>query len=99
MVTVPIYQASSAVPPLSTQKLSDLEQNNKNLDNTTQNLRSRVYTLELRDLSHKINEAVCENVKEAVQIALHAPLRDRFRDLSKEDMKEMLHQRMFETRS
>ncbi|GJV40060.1 RNA-directed DNA polymerase, eukaryota, reverse transcriptase zinc-binding domain protein [Tanacetum coccineum] len=48
---------------------------------------------------HKINEVVCENVKEAVQISLQAPLRDRFRDLSKEDMKEMLHQRMLETGS
>ncbi|GKE54624.1 hypothetical protein Tco_1489780, partial [Tanacetum coccineum] len=151
MVTVPIYQASSSVPPLSIpvidllppkpassttqtpifiaitttttpfppppqqqstteselaervidleKKLSDLEQNNKNLDNTTQNLRSRVYTLELKDPPHKINKAVSENVKEAVQIALQAPIRDRFRDLSEEDMKEMLHQRMFETGS
>ncbi|GKB06842.1 hypothetical protein Tco_0835075 [Tanacetum coccineum] len=152
MVTVPIYQASSSVPPLSTlvidlsppkpassttqtpiftatttttktpllpplqqqstieselaervtaleKKQSDLEQTNKNLDNTTRNLGSRVYTLELRDLPHKINEAVRENVKEVVQIALQAPLRDRFRDLSKEDMKEMLHQKMFETGS
>ncbi|GJR63954.1 hypothetical protein Tco_0010019 [Tanacetum coccineum] len=84
MVTVPIYQASSSVPPLHTllaarvadleKILSDLEQTNKNLDNTTRNLGSRVYTLELRDLPHKINEAVRENVKEAVQIALHAPL-------------------------
>ncbi|GKC18420.1 hypothetical protein Tco_1020570 [Tanacetum coccineum] len=148
MVTVPIYQASSSVPPLSTpvidlsppkpassttqtpiftatttttplppppqqqstteselaervvaleKKLSDLEQTNKNLDNTTRNLGSRVYTLELRDLPYKINEAVCENVKEAVQIALQAPLQDRFRDLPEEDMKEMLHQRMFES--
>ncbi|GKA28329.1 hypothetical protein Tco_0714497, partial [Tanacetum coccineum] len=147
MVTVPIYQASSSVPPLSTpvidlsppkpassttqtpiftatttttttplppplqqqstteselaervaaleKKLSDLKQTNKNLDNTTQNLGYRVYTLELRDLPHKINEAVRENVKEDVQIALQAPLRDRFRDLPEEDMKEMLHQRM-----
>ncbi|GJY66177.1 hypothetical protein Tco_0468415 [Tanacetum coccineum] len=47
-------------------KLSDLEQTNKNLDNTTRNLGSRVYTLELRDLPHKINEVVPENVKEAV---------------------------------
>ncbi|GKF13594.1 hypothetical protein Tco_0055056, partial [Tanacetum coccineum] len=77
-------------------KLSNLEQTNKNLNNTTWNLGSRVYTLELRDLPHKINEAVCENVKEAVQISLQAPLRDRFKDLSKEDMKEMLHQSMFE---
>ncbi|GKA32783.1 hypothetical protein Tco_0719150 [Tanacetum coccineum] len=78
-------------------KFSDLEQNNKNLDNTTQNLGSRVYTLELRDLPYKIDEAVRENVKEAVQIALQAPLRERFRDLSEEDIKEMLHQRMFES--
>ncbi|GJR46756.1 hypothetical protein Tco_1314859 [Tanacetum coccineum] len=129
MVTVPIYQASSLVPPLLTpviklsppkpassttqapifiattmttpttllpppqqqstteseftervtaleKKLSDIEQNNKNLDNMTRNLRSRgnlgsrVYTLELRDLPHKIDEAVCENVKEAIQISL-----------------------------
>ncbi|GJU76634.1 hypothetical protein Tco_1273704 [Tanacetum coccineum] len=96
MVTVPIYQASSLVPPLSTPKLSDLEQKNKNLDNTTQNLGSRVFTLELRDLPYKIDEIVRENLKKAVQIALQAPLRDRFRDLPKADMKEMLHQRMFE---
>ncbi|GJS73560.1 hypothetical protein Tco_0706401 [Tanacetum coccineum] len=51
-------------------KLFDLEQTNKNLDSTTQNLGSMVYALELRDLPHKINEAVRENVKEAVQIAL-----------------------------
>ncbi|GJQ94747.1 hypothetical protein Tco_0005886 [Tanacetum coccineum] len=55
--------------------------------------------LNLRDLPHKIDEAVRENVKEAVQVALQAPLRDRFRDLPEADMKEMLHQRMFETGS
>ncbi|GKD97316.1 hypothetical protein Tco_1381213, partial [Tanacetum coccineum] len=80
-------------------KLSDLEQTNKNLDNTTRNLGFKVYTLELRDLPYKINEAVRENVKEAFQIALQAPLQDRFRDLSEDDMKEMLHQRMFESGS
>ncbi|GKB37582.1 hypothetical protein Tco_0882524 [Tanacetum coccineum] len=77
-------------------KLSELEQNNKNLDNTTRNLGSRVFTLELRDLPHKIDETVCENVKEAVQIALQAPLIDCFRDLPEADLKEMFHQRMFE---
>ncbi|GJX74325.1 hypothetical protein Tco_0312920 [Tanacetum coccineum] len=81
------------------QKFTAFKQKSKNLDNTTQNLRYRVFTLELRDLPHKIDEVVCENVKEAVQIALHAPLRDRFRDLPEADMKEMLHQRMFETGS
>ncbi|GJY44768.1 hypothetical protein Tco_0432981 [Tanacetum coccineum] len=76
------------------QKFTAFKQKSKNLDNTTQNLGSRVFTLELRDLPHKIDEAVRENVKEAVQIALQAPLRDRFIDLPEADMKEMLHQRM-----
>ncbi|GJR78525.1 hypothetical protein Tco_0149310 [Tanacetum coccineum] len=36
-------------------------------------------------------------MKEAVHVALQAPLRNRFRELPKADMKEILHQRMFET--
>ncbi|GJS81285.1 hypothetical protein Tco_0747826 [Tanacetum coccineum] len=79
------------------QKFFELEQKNKNLDNTTRNLRSRVFTLELRDLPHKIDEVVRESVKEVVHVALQAPLRDRFRELLEADMKEILHQRMFET--
>ncbi|GJT42315.1 hypothetical protein Tco_0951030 [Tanacetum coccineum] len=84
MVTIPIYQASSLVPPMSTPiidlpppkpapsttqapKFIAFEQKSKNLDNKTQNLGSRVFTLELRDLPHKIDEAVHENVKEAAQ--------------------------------
>ncbi|GJT30840.1 hypothetical protein Tco_0911115 [Tanacetum coccineum] len=39
------------------QKFAAFEQKSKNLDNTTQNLKSRVFTLELRDLPHKIDEA------------------------------------------
>ncbi|GKC85349.1 hypothetical protein Tco_1141066 [Tanacetum coccineum] len=46
-------------------KFSDLEQTNKNLDNTTRNLGSKDYTLGLRDLPHKIDEAIRKNVKEA----------------------------------
>ncbi|GKA86099.1 hypothetical protein Tco_0807810 [Tanacetum coccineum] len=120
MVTVPIFQASFSVPPLSTpvidlsppkpassttqapiftattttttttlppppqqqsiieselakrvtaleNKFSNLEKKNKNLNNMTRNLRSRVFTLKLRDLPHKIDETVCDIVKEAVQ--------------------------------
>ncbi|GJX42304.1 hypothetical protein Tco_0257294 [Tanacetum coccineum] len=133
MVTIPIHQASSLVPPLSTpvtdllppklvpyttqapvftattattkttlllppppqqqsitdskldarvitleKKFSDFEQKSKTLDNMTQNLGSRVFTLELRDLPHKINQIVNDVVKEAVHIAFQAPLRDRF---------------------
>ncbi|GKB35637.1 hypothetical protein Tco_0880579, partial [Tanacetum coccineum] len=80
-------------------KLSGLEQKSKNLDNTTQNLGSGVFILELRDLPHKIDETVYEIVKEAVHVALQASLRDRFKDLPEVDMKEMLHQRMFESGS
>nr|GEV55213.1 retrovirus-related Pol polyprotein from transposon TNT 1-94 [Tanacetum cinerariifolium] len=78
-------------------KLSDLEQKNKTLDNTSQNLGSRVFNLEIRDLPHKIDEVVRESVGEYVHVALQAPLRDRFRELPEADMKELLHQRMFET--
>nr|GEZ80258.1 hypothetical protein [Tanacetum cinerariifolium] len=125
MVTVPIHQASSSIPPLSTpiidlsppkpasstnapiftvttttttanlplpppppqqstsdselvacvtkleQKLAAFEQKSKTLDNTTQNLGSKVFTLELRDLPHKINKAFRESVKEAVHVTNH----------------------------
>nr|GEX96706.1 hypothetical protein [Tanacetum cinerariifolium] len=40
-----------------------------------------------------------EVVKEAVQTVLQAPLRECFKDLSKSDIKEILHQRMFESGS
>ncbi|GKE93626.1 hypothetical protein Tco_1574721 [Tanacetum coccineum] len=51
-------------------KFSDLEQKNKNLDNTTRNLGPRVFALEHRDLPHKIDETVYEDVKEAIYVAL-----------------------------
>ncbi|GJZ12864.1 hypothetical protein Tco_0548094 [Tanacetum coccineum] len=56
-----------------------------------------VFTLELRDLPHKINQTVNEVVKEAVHVALQALLRDRFRELPKANMKEILYWRMFES--
>nr|GFB63636.1 hypothetical protein [Tanacetum cinerariifolium] len=62
-------------------------------------LSSRIFTLKLRDLPHKINQTINEVIKEAVHVALQAFLRDRFRELPKADMKEMLHQRMFESGS
>nr|GEW86625.1 histone deacetylase 14 [Tanacetum cinerariifolium] len=128
MVTVPIHQASTSVPPLSTpiidlsppkpvasplleplklaarvttleKKFSDFKKKSQTLDNAIQNLGSKVFTLELRDLPHKINQTVNEVVKEAVYIALQAPLRDRFRELPEADMKEILHQRKFKNGS
>nr|GEW84052.1 hypothetical protein [Tanacetum cinerariifolium] len=69
------------------------------LDNTTHNLGSGVFTLELRDLPHKINKAVRKSVKKAIYIALQDPLIDCFRELHKADMKEILYQRMFKSGS
>ncbi|GKC00957.1 hypothetical protein Tco_0987093 [Tanacetum coccineum] len=154
MVIVPIYQASSTAPPLSTpiidlsppkpvstsapepiftattttttttlpllpppqqqsttesllashvsaleQVCANFEKRYKLQDKTVQGLSSRVFTSELRDLPHKIDETVNEAVKEAVQIALQAPLKERFKDLSEANMKEILHDRMFESGS
>ncbi|GKA49593.1 hypothetical protein Tco_0742666 [Tanacetum coccineum] len=58
---------------------------------------SGVFTLELWDLPYMINQTVNEVVKEAVHVALQAPLKDRFRELPEADMKEILHQRMFKS--
>ncbi|GJU95738.1 hypothetical protein Tco_1320494 [Tanacetum coccineum] len=55
-------------------KFSDFEQKSNTLDKTTKNLGSRVFTLELRDMPHKIDETVREAVKEAVQVAYKLPL-------------------------
>nr|GEZ43393.1 retrotransposon protein, putative, unclassified [Tanacetum cinerariifolium] len=74
------------------QKLVAFEQKSKTHDNTTENLGSRVFTLELWDLPHKIDQTVNTIVKEAVYIALQASLKDHFRELSKADMKEILQQ-------
>ncbi|GJY74740.1 hypothetical protein Tco_0479171 [Tanacetum coccineum] len=116
MVTVPIHQASSLVPPLSTPIIdlsppkpvsphvqepiftttttlppppSPLPQSATDLD-----LANRVSALE-REIDKQVNEVV----KEAVHNALQAPLRERFRDLSEFQMKEILHDRMFESGS
>ncbi|GJZ84830.1 hypothetical protein Tco_0650169, partial [Tanacetum coccineum] len=100
MVTVPIYQASSSAPPLSTHVIivsSPKPKRHKLQDNTVQGLSSRVFTLELRDLPHKIDETINEAVKEVVQIALQAPLKEHFRDLSEADMKVILHDQMFKS--
>ncbi|GKE92300.1 hypothetical protein Tco_1573395, partial [Tanacetum coccineum] len=151
MVTVPIYQASSSAPPLSTpviivsspklvspaiqepiitattvtttttiplqplpqqqsssdsdlasrvstleQVCANFEKRHKLQDKTVEGLASRVFMLELRDLPYKIDQTVNEAVKEVVQIALQDPLRERFRDLSEANMKEIIHDQMDE---
>ncbi|GKE01968.1 hypothetical protein Tco_1389951, partial [Tanacetum coccineum] len=99
----PPQQQSSSDPDLASrvsaleQVCANFEKKHKLQDNTVQGLSSRVFTLELRDLPHQINQTVNEVVKEAVQTALQALLRELFRDLFESEMKEILHQRMFES--
>ncbi|GJR28055.1 hypothetical protein Tco_1104287 [Tanacetum coccineum] len=57
---------------------------------------TRLYNLEKLDIPHKVSQAVDEIVTDAVDWAMQAPLRARFRDLPTVDMKEILQQRMQE---
>ncbi|GKE04432.1 hypothetical protein Tco_1396450 [Tanacetum coccineum] len=126
MVTVPIYQAFSSVPPLSTPVI-DLSPP-KPVSSSTQapiftaitttttttlplppppqqqstidsELLARVTTLKQKfsAFEQKSKSLVNEVVKQDVHVALQALLRDRFRELLEADMKEILHQRMFES--
>ncbi|GJS96196.1 putative reverse transcriptase domain-containing protein [Tanacetum coccineum] len=48
---------------------------------------------------NQVSKAVDEIVTDAVDWAMHTPLRERFRDLPEADMKEILHNRMWESKS
>ncbi|GJR56106.1 hypothetical protein Tco_1406627 [Tanacetum coccineum] len=110
MVTVPIYQASSFAPPLSTLVI-DLS-SSKPISSPAQEpiiIATTVMTsttlllppppltqsFTYSELASHVNEVVIE----AVQNALQAPLLDRFRDLSEVQMKEILRDQMFESGS
>nr|GEX53938.1 hypothetical protein [Tanacetum cinerariifolium] len=59
----------------------------------------RLYILEHLDIPHQVSKAVDEVVMDAVDWAMKAPLQNHFRDLPKASMKEILHQRIWETDS
>nr|GFC92222.1 hypothetical protein [Tanacetum cinerariifolium] len=79
--------------------LADLIQENKNMDERLDKHGARLYTLEQLDIPQQVSIAVSEVVTDAVDWAMQAPLRNRFRDLPKADMKEIHHQRMWESDS
>nr|GEV95529.1 hypothetical protein [Tanacetum cinerariifolium] len=60
---------------------------------------SRLYKLKNLNIPHQVRKAVDEIVIDAVDWAMQAPLRARFSDLPTIDMKEILQQRMFESKS
>nr|GEW30341.1 integrase, catalytic region, zinc finger, CCHC-type, peptidase aspartic, catalytic [Tanacetum cinerariifolium] len=66
----------------------NLIQDNKQLEQKLDSHGARLYTLEHLDIPHQVSKAVDEVVTDAVDWAMQAPLRNRFRDLPKADMKE-----------
>ncbi|GJW62025.1 hypothetical protein Tco_0111360 [Tanacetum coccineum] len=79
--------------------MADLVQDNLALEERLDKHGSRMYKLENLDIPHHVSKAVDEIVTNAVDWAIHAPLRDRFRYLLETNMKEILHHRMWETKS
>ncbi|GJY23630.1 hypothetical protein Tco_0397288 [Tanacetum coccineum] len=81
------------------QHMSDLLQDNLALEERLDKHGSKLYKYENLDIPHQVSKAVDEIVMDAVDWAIQAPLRDRFRDLPEADIKEILHHRMWETKS
>nr|GEZ90966.1 hypothetical protein [Tanacetum cinerariifolium] len=79
--------------------MANLIQENKGLEERLDKHGARLYTLEQLGIPYQVSKAVSEVVTEAVDWAMQAPLQNHFRDLPEADMKEILHQRMWETES
>ncbi|GJY08223.1 hypothetical protein Tco_0375277 [Tanacetum coccineum] len=114
MVTVPIHQASSSVPPLSTPiinltppKLVSSPAQETIFTTTTATITTlplpptpqQQSTTDLELANYNIDKYVNNVIKEAVHNALQAPIRERFKELSEFEMKEILHDRMLEISS
>nr|GEY33987.1 hypothetical protein [Tanacetum cinerariifolium] len=79
--------------------LADLIQVNKTMEERLDKHGARLYTLEQLNIPQQVNIAVSEVVTDAIDWAMQAPLHNRFRDLPEADMKEILHQFMWESDS
>nr|GEV02686.1 hypothetical protein [Tanacetum cinerariifolium] len=91
MVSVPIHQDTSSVPPMRTLSITDPTLV-KCIDEREQHMANLLkYNLTV--------EEVNEIVTDVVELAMQAPLRARFSDLPAVDMKEILKQRIFEDKS
>ncbi|GJZ99474.1 hypothetical protein Tco_0672025 [Tanacetum coccineum] len=76
------------------QHMADMVEANQALEDRLDKQGSRLYKLENLNIPHQVSKAVDEIVTDVVDWAIQAPLRDRFRDLPKADMKEILHHRI-----
>nr|GEW00957.1 hypothetical protein [Tanacetum cinerariifolium] len=79
--------------------MANLIQVNKEMEERLDKYKARLYTLEQLDIPQQVSKAISEVDTDAVDRAMQAPLQNRFRDLPKADMKEIIHQRMWETES
>nr|GEZ96248.1 hypothetical protein [Tanacetum cinerariifolium] len=77
----------------------NLIQENKHLEERLDCNEAHLYTLENLDIPHQVSKAIDEIVTDVVDWAIQAPLRNHFRDLPEADMKEILHQKIWETNS
>nr|GFA95037.1 hypothetical protein [Tanacetum cinerariifolium] len=74
------------------QIMANLIQDNKYLEERLDSYGACQCTLENLDMPQQVSKAVDEIVSDAVDWAIQAPLRNRFRDLPEADMKEILYQ-------
>ncbi|GJT73200.1 hypothetical protein Tco_1032486 [Tanacetum coccineum] len=81
------------------QHMADMVEANQALEEILGKQGNRLYNLENLDIPHKVSKVVDEIITDAVDWAIQAPLRDRFRDLPKANIKEILHHRMWESNS
>nr|GEV28081.1 hypothetical protein [Tanacetum cinerariifolium] len=102
----PSQQQQSTTDAMMMKRIGELEhimanliQENKRLEQRLDSHGARLYTLEQLDIPHQVRKSVDEVVTDAVDWAMQAPLRNRVRDLPEADIKEILHQRMWETES
>ncbi|GJY92790.1 retrovirus-related pol polyprotein from transposon TNT 1-94 [Tanacetum coccineum] len=109
MVSVPIHQDTSSVSPMTTPVIDLRTMQSDSLlprSTTTTSIITTTTSLpsppqprqSITDLI-LVSQAVDEIVTDAVDWAMQAPLRARFRDLPTVDMKEILQQLMFEDNS
>ncbi|GJR38411.1 hypothetical protein Tco_1214095 [Tanacetum coccineum] len=73
------------------QHIADLVDVNQALEERLDKHGSRLYRLENQDIPNQVSKVVDEIVTDAVDWAMQAPLRERFKDLPEADMKEILH--------
>ncbi|GJV52393.1 hypothetical protein Tco_1448134 [Tanacetum coccineum] len=76
------------------QHIADLVDMNQALEERLDKHGSRLYRLENQDIPNQVSKVMDEIVTDAVDWAMHTPIRECFRDLPEADMKEILHNRI-----